>query len=160
MRDAQREGALLQFRALEPSVDRRQVTTHVDGHLAREARLGPSAKAVINIAVGVCCSRGDRRGGSEAASRGHGPIRLKPDPTGHLVSQRALSLRMRCEMNHDNSPPRWTWRTPASSVVESPILQGARIRYDPGRHMRVWHSARAEVRATGVTDQRRRPWPV
>ena len=90
MRDAKREVALLQVRALEPSVDRRQVTTHVDGHHAREARLGPSAKAVINIAVGVCCSRGDRRGGSEAASRGHRPIRLKPDPTGYLIRNALL----------------------------------------------------------------------
>ena len=92
MRDAKREAALLQVRALEPSVDRRQVTTHVDGHLAREANLGPSAKAVINIAGGVCCSRGDRRGGSKVASRSRRRVRLEPDPTGNPISQRAARL--------------------------------------------------------------------
>ena len=98
MPDAKREAASLQVRALEPSVYRRQVTTHVDGHLAREATLGPSAKAVINIAGGVCCSRGDRRGGSEAASRGHRPIRLKPDPTSNLFRNLLAGLKHVAEL--------------------------------------------------------------
>ena len=52
-----REAASLHVRALEPSVDERPLTTHAAGHRAREAKPGPSAKAVINVAGPECVVR-------------------------------------------------------------------------------------------------------
>ena len=118
-----RGAASLHARALEPSVNERPLTTHGAGHRAREAKPGPSAKALIEIVGPECCSRGDRSGGSEAASRRRPYSRLQPDSD---------EVRLKADTTYDTSrqlanrlrqgyggPPKLHAKAEAGSAVET-----------------------------------------